>query len=49
MVSQVTSVATLKSEIEENRNVLQDAKMDILEALRAVENLLTIQLKKDYK
>jgi len=45
----VADIATLKSEIEENRNVLQDAKMDILEALRAVENLLTIQLKKDYK
>ena len=45
----VADIATLKSEIEENRNVQLDAKGDILEALRSVENLLTIQLKADKK
>ena len=45
----VSDIATLKSEIEDNRNVTLDAKGDILEALRSVENLLTIQLKADKK
>ena len=45
----VADIATLKSEIEENRNVQLDAIGDILEALRSVENLLTIQLKADKK
>ena len=43
----VADIATLKSEIEDNRNVTLDSKGDIMEALRSVENLLTIQLKKD--
>ena len=34
----VSDIATLKSEIEDNRNVTLDAKGDILEALRSVEN-----------
>lgn len=45
----VADIAILKSEIEDNRNVTLDAKGDILEALRSVENLLTIQLKADKK
>ena len=45
----VADIAILKSEIENNRETTLDAKSDILEGLRAVENLLTIQLKKDYK
>jgi len=45
----VADIATLKNEIEDNREVTLDAKGDIMEALRAVENLLTIQLKKDTK
>lgn len=45
----VSDIATLKSEIEDNRNVTLDSKGDIMEALRSVENLLTIQLKKDSK
>ena len=45
----VSDIATLKSEIEDNRNVTLDAKVDILEALSSVENLLTIQLKADKK
>lgn len=45
----VADIAILKSEIENNRETTLDAKNDLMEALRAVENLLTIQLKKDYK
>jgi len=45
----VADIAVLKSEIENNRETTLDAKSDLMEALRAVENLLTIQLKKDYK
>ena len=45
----VADIATLKTEIEDIRIVPLDAKGDILEALRSVENLLTIQLKKDVK
>ena len=45
----VADIAVLKSEIENNRDTTLDAKSDLMEALRAVENLLTIQLKKDYK
>ena len=45
----VADIATLKNEIEDNRNVTLDARQDILEALRSVENLLTIQLKNDKK
>ena len=45
----VADIAILKTEIENNREVALDAKSDILESIRNVENLLTIQLKKDSK
>ena len=45
----VADIAILKTEIENNREVALDAKSDILESIRNVENLLTIQLKRDSK